>query len=238
MATAPGQGGYKSNIYQVSPYARVAFGPVYIETEFNFAGGDVIQWEKAGAVPDKSLSGWGGYLMGRFTMGPANFGAALAYASGDNGKDLSKTNENPMGNGQDWNPALILMNNNLSWISREVTTGMTPAPAGVGVIKLNSTIANAFANFKATPKLDFGTSFTWAKVNEKKTALSDELGFELDVTATYKIYDNLTYMVGAGYLWTGDYFKGASATKPLRQRLPAHEQPAVRFLRGFGSIAV
>ena len=63
--------------------------------------------------------------------------------------------------------------------------------------------------------MDFGTSFTWAKVNEKKTALSDELGFELDVTATYKIYDNLTYMVGAGYLWTGDYFKGASATKPL-----------------------
>jgi len=31
----------------------------------------------------------------------------------------------------------------------------------------------------------------------------------LDVSATYKIYDNLSYMVGAGYLWTGDYFKGA-----------------------------
>jgi hypothetical protein len=26
--------------------------------------------------------------------------------------------------------------------------------------------------------------------------------------AKFKIYDNLEYMIGAGYLWTGDYFKG------------------------------
>ncbi len=42
-------------------------------------------------------------------------------------------------------------------------------------------------------------------------AVSDKLGTEFDVTATYKLYDNLSYMVGAGYLWTGDYFKGANA---------------------------
>jgi hypothetical protein len=40
---------------------------------------------------------------------------------------------------------------------------------------------------------------------------SSEYGKELDLTATYKIYDNLTYMIGAGYLWTGDYFKGYDA---------------------------
>jgi len=40
------------------------------------------------------------------------------------------------------------------------------------------------------------------------------MGIEFDVTAKYKIYDNLTYMVGAGYLWTGDYFKkGVSTAK-------------------------
>jgi len=35
---------------------------------------------------------------------------------------------------------------------------------------------------------------------------------EFDVKATYKIYDNLSYMVGAGYLWAGDYFKGVGGT--------------------------
>ncbi len=39
---------------------------------------------------------------------------------------------------------------------------------------------------------------------------SKDYGKELDVTATYKIYDNLSYMVGFGYLWAGDFWKGTS----------------------------
>jgi len=35
-------------------------------------------------------------------------------------------------------------------------------------------------------------------------------GMEVDITGTYKITNNLTYMLGAGYLFTGDYFKGAN----------------------------
>jgi len=34
---------------------------------------------------------------------------------------------------------------------------------------------------------------------------------EFDLTASYKIYDNLQYMVGFGYFWTGDYYKGYTA---------------------------
>jgi hypothetical protein len=41
------------------------------------------------------------------------------------------------------------------------------------------------------------------------------MGLEFDVTAKYKIYDNLTYMVGAGYLWTGDYFKGTNSANAV-----------------------
>ena len=215
VATAPGQGGYKRNFYQVAPYGRVAFGPVYLEGEFTFVGGDVLQWEKAGAVPDKSVSGWGAYLMAKFTMGPAAFGLAWANSTGDNGKDASKSNENPFGAGTDYNPALILMGDTLCGQSDNGTANTTCSPANVTNRKLNMMLVNAFGSFKATPKLDFGASFTWAKVNEKRTALEDDLGMEFDVTATYKIYDNLTYKVGAGYLWTGDYFKGASATKTI-----------------------
>jgi hypothetical protein len=45
--------------------------------------------------------------------------------------------------------------------------------------------------------------------------VSKDMGFEFDVTAKYKIYDNLTYMVGAGYLWTGDYFKGTNSANSV-----------------------
>jgi len=215
VVAAPGQGGYKSNMYQVAPYGRVAFGPVYLEAEFTFVGGDLIQWEKGGAVPDKSLSSWGAYLMGKFTMGPAAFGLAWANSTGDNGKDASKSNENPFGAGTDYNRALILMGDTLAGQSDNGIDGTTASPTGVTNRKLNMMLVNAFGTFKATPKLDFGASFTWAKVNEKKTALEDDLGMEIDITASYKIYDNLTYKVGAGYLWTGDYFKGASAHKSI-----------------------
>lgn len=35
------------------------------------------------------------------------------------------------------------------------------------------------------------------------------------VTLKYKIYDNLEYMIGAAYLWTGDYFKGTNSNVKL-----------------------
>jgi hypothetical protein len=45
--------------------------------------------------------------------------------------------------------------------------------------------------------------------------VGDVYGTEIDVTATYKIYDNLSYMVGLGYLFTGDYFKGTDPTAKI-----------------------
>jgi len=41
---------------------------------------------------------------------------------------------------------------------------------------------------------------------------SKDYGKELDLRATYKIYDQLTYNVGLAYLWTGDWYKGTTAT--------------------------
>jgi hypothetical protein len=45
---------------------------------------------------------------------------------------------------------------------------------------------------------------------------SDKYGTEIDFSASYKIYDNLTYSVGAGYLWVGDYFKGYDVNAKLK----------------------
>jgi len=60
---------------------------------------------------------------------------------------------------------------------------------------------------KPTDSWDIMASFTYANADKKPlNYVSDQYGYELDVTATYKITNNLTYMLGAGYLWTGDYF--------------------------------
>ena len=78
-----------------------------------------------------------------------------------------------------------------------------------------------------THKLDLGASYTYAYAYTKptdnglstayggKTFLSNNYGSEADVTMKYKIYDNLEYMIGAAYLWTGDYFKGTDPNAKL-----------------------
>ena len=38
--------------------------------------------------------------------------------------------------------------------------------------------------------------------------LHKDYGWEVDLTATYKLTNNLSYMLGAGYFFTGDYYKG------------------------------
>ena len=44
----------------------------------------------------------------------------------------------------------------------------------------------------------------------------DKYGTEIDLTASYKIYDNLTYSAGFGYLFTGDYFKGYDSSVSVK----------------------
>jgi hypothetical protein len=67
------------------------------------------------------------------------------------------------------------------------------------------------------PKLDIMGSVSYANADKKPTAewLHNSYGWEVDVTGTYKITNNLSYMLGFGYLFTGDYFKGQVETNQL-----------------------
>ena len=61
-------------------------------------------------------------------------------------------------------------------------------------------------------------SASYAKADQKptnptnpftgRTYANGTYGTEVDITGTYKITNNLSYMLGFGYLFTGDYFKG------------------------------
>jgi hypothetical protein len=59
--------------------------------------------------------------------------------------------------------------------------------------------------------LDIMASVSYAFADQKPTGfLNKPYGTEVDLTATYKITNNLSYMLGAAYLFTGDYYKGTS----------------------------
>jgi hypothetical protein len=72
---------------------------------------------------------------------------------------------------------------------------------------------------KLMSKLDALLSVSYATADKKPdpknygiTYPHGGYGTEIDLTGTYKITDNLSYMLGIGYLFTGDFFKGYDKT--------------------------
>jgi hypothetical protein len=90
-----------------------------------------------------------------------------------------------------------------------------------------------YGGYKPIPKLDIRAAVYYAYADEKPTSdgsrtaprfVDKVYGTEFDLTATYKIYDNLEYMIGFAYLWTGDYFKGTNeANKVANDYMLTHK---------------
>jgi 2',3'-cyclic-nucleotide 2'-phosphodiesterase (5'-nucleotidase family) len=83
---------------------------------------------------------------------------------------------------------------------------------------VNNQMSNAYfaqlrAGVKPIDKLDIMASVSYATADKTPQAVWDsrEYGYEIDLTATYKITNNLSYMLGGGYWIVGDYYKGTAA---------------------------
>jgi len=85
---------------------------------------------------------------------------------------------------------------------------------GYNSCAVNGAMSNAWfgqgrIGVKPTPQLDAMLSVSYATADKKPSGFANSTyGTEVDLTGTYKITNNLSYMLGFGYLFTGDYFKG------------------------------
>jgi len=187
----------------VQPYGQATFGPVFVEAEINwFAWGDR---EYDDATPDQDYdNGFNAYVHAKGDFGPAYVGGLYAFSQG---QDLNESDitSGPSG-GVIWNPTLIMWNEFTNkWLGNLGTANT----AGTGSAMTNAHLFQIYGGYKPIPKLDLKASVAYAMADENVATADDEpYGTELDLTAAYKIYDNLTYTVGAGYLWAGDYFEG------------------------------
>ncbi len=78
-------------------------------------------------------------------------------------------------------------------------------------ISRNMFLHQSFAGWRATPGFDFNVTFSLARLDLGLcNPLTDEIGRELDFTASYRILDNLNFMAAFGFLWTGDALKHAT----------------------------
>jgi len=217
-ATVTPDTGYKAKWYLIDPYIKATFGPVYLEADFMYRFGKSKEWEQSSAtqVDIDFKNAWSAYIMANVNLAPAYVGALAFYVSGD---DPSTTDKDESGypSGTDFSPCLILMNYDIGRFNGAVGNAYNSVSVSNNIS--NILAGQLFAGIKPIPKLDVRFSITTAKLNEELSAttplVSKNLGYEADLTATYKIYDNLEYMIGFGYLWAGDAFKGYSSSNKV-----------------------
>ena len=216
-ATTKAASSYTKDGYAAFPYFKATIGPVYLEGEVNAAWGKAKRYESAASstneVDEQHLSG---YLSGVVTMGPAYVGGTVAYYSGDDPADTAKVHAESLFNGIEWSPTLIMWNRDRAYNFGTLNgndTG-TSNTAGFSSYFQNAFFWQVMAGVKPTDKLDIRASLSNSTADQLPRLgwLSKDMGWEVDLTATYKITNNLSYLLGGGYLLTGDYFKGTSPT--------------------------
>ncbi|OGP88778.1 MAG: hypothetical protein A2031_07170 [Deltaproteobacteria bacterium RBG_19FT_COMBO_43_11] len=195
-----------------TPYAIAKIGPVALQAELNYAVGKYQDYEDT--TTDVKIREWTGWIDATATFGPVYFGGTFAYVSGDDPTTTTKREGGDINGGNDWNPCLILFN----YYDRTYWIG---ALAGQGGSTNSGPMTNAFfyqgrIGLRPIADLDIMASLAYAKADEKPTGYAEnDYGYEVDVTATYKITNNLFYMLGVGYLFTGDYFKGTDSVSKI-----------------------
>jgi hypothetical protein len=180
--------------------AKVDLKPAYVGGVFFYVSGDdagttdKIESGKPAGTDFNPCLILGNYDLSRWSggMGNANVFGGTTYNTA-----LTRAAANPLGGF-----GSVGLDNIWAY---QVFVGVTPVP------KLDTKLALSYAYLDRTPSTT-GPSISYTTPNNGSDGawVSKNLGFEADITATYKIYDNLTYMIGFGYLWAGDAFKGTN----------------------------
>ncbi|PKN68819.1 MAG: hypothetical protein CVU54_13175 [Deltaproteobacteria bacterium HGW-Deltaproteobacteria-12] len=191
------------------PFISAKLGPITVQSEVTYAFGNYKE-ENVAVAREVKLDNLSAILDVEADLGKFYAGGTVAYVSGDDPGTTDKLEGGLVTGGNDWNPCLIMWNYDRQYwagslVSYAATRGFTGSMA-------NAWFFQGRAGVRPTAGLNLGLAVAYATADKKPSAtwLYNNYGTEIDLTATYKITNNLSYMLGFGYLMTGDYFKGTS----------------------------
>ncbi len=217
------------------PYVKAQLGPVAVQAELNYLYG-AVKWETPGDATARAfiqtdevkvgqLSAWIDALA---DFGMFYAGGSLAYVSGDDFSTRDKAEGGSLNGGLDWNPCLIMFNADRNYWAGGL--------AGANGANINAPMNNAYfvqvrGGVRPIEKLDIGMSVSYAHADKTLSAQWEgrDYGYEVDLTGTYKITNNLSYMLGGGYLFTGKFLKGISGTPELENNFLIINKLTVTF---------
>jgi len=200
--------GSLTTFHVLEPYAKVKIGPVSVEAELDYAWGKT-KAEDGVIGSDVDIQSLMAYVNAVADFGMVYAGGTFAYISGDDPNTKDKS-ESFLDGGMDWNPCLIMFNQDITYWAGAING----YAAGSAITSNSSPMSNAWfgqgkVGVRPIAPLDIMASLSYATADKKPAGVLNSLyGWEIDVTGTYKLTNNLSYMLGVGYLFTGDYYKG------------------------------
>ena len=201
---------YTRNYFLFTPYVIAKIGPVALQGEFNYATGRENREFPNDPNEDIDIQSISGWVDATADFKKVYVGGSIAYVSGDD-PDSDKLEGNLLNGGRDWNPCLIMFNyyDRGKWIG---------ALDGWDGTRDNGTMTNAWffqlrGGIRPIEKLDIMASVSYARAEKTLSTIWEgrDYGWEVDLVGSYKITNNLSYMLGAGYLFTGDWYSGTTS---------------------------
>jgi len=215
VATYPLGPSFTRNYLLFTPYVIAKIGPVALQGEFNYAvGRDNFEFA-ADVREDRDIRSISGWVDATADFKKVYVGGSVAYVSGDD-PDSNRIEGGIINGGRDWNPCLIMFNyyDRGKWIG---PLGGYDGTTDDGTMT-NGWFFQVRGGFRPIEKLDIMASVSYARAEKTLKPANTytwegrEYGWEVDLVGSYKITDNLSYMLGAGYLFTGDWYSGTTAT--------------------------
>ena len=228
--TPEGLLGYTTEAYIATPFVEAKLGPVALQAELYYAFGKYARFEGplASTQQDISISQLTAWIDATADFGKAYVGGSAAYVQGDDPGSTDKLEGGALDGGREWKPCLIMFNSDLNyWVGTQAGYGT----ASNGGAMTNAYFAQLRAGVRPIDKLDIMMSVSYATADQKpsSTWLNKEYGWEVDVTAQYKISNNLSYMLGGGYWVVGDYYKATSNANDLQNNLMVINKLSLTF---------
>jgi hypothetical protein len=202
---------FLTQMHSLQPYVKTKIGPVTLQTELDYYWG---KNKGEDGVPDVDLESINFFIDAVADFNMFYVGGTFAYLSGDDPKTTDKIEggENILyygdstSGGIDWNPCLIMFNS-----ERTYWAGFIGGYLNILAPMQNTLFGQIRGGVRPIAALDIMATVSYAKADKLPSyALDKERGWEVDLIATYKITNNLSYMLGGGYLFTGDFYKGTT----------------------------
>ena len=217
---------YRKDYFLFTPYTILKIGPVALQAEFNYATGTYKDYDNSTLGSNVRMEQMSGWIDATATFAPIYVGGTIAYVSGDDPNTKDVMEGGTLNGGTDWNPCLIMFNyydmtNWVGLVGGYDTSLVNKTLPNYGNGYVSGPMYNAWffqgrVGVKPIPELDAMLSVSYAKADQKPTGFTGgTYGTEVDLTGTYKITNNLSYMLGFGYLFTGDYFKGKNGNNQV-----------------------